>query len=70
MAFFITLIVAFITWLVLGLSQIEALPRLAIAAVIFLAVGGTLLHYILTCLRRHCRHGHAHGVANHQPLAG
>jgi hypothetical protein len=69
MAFVITSILAFITWLVLGLSQIETLPRVAVAGVIFLAVGGTLVHYVVSCLKRHCRHDHSHGAA-HRPLAG
>jgi hypothetical protein len=49
-------VIAFITWLILGLSVRDQLPRLAAAGLVFLAVGGTLLHYVLTCLKRHCRH--------------
>jgi hypothetical protein len=33
---------------------------------VFLAVAGTLLHYVFSCMRRHCRHGggpeHRHGT--------
>jgi len=25
--------------------------------VFFLAVGATLLHYVISCMKRHCRHG-------------
>ncbi|MBK1722917.1 hypothetical protein [Thiocystis violacea] len=56
MIFAITSIIAFITWLVLGLSMVEPLPRVAVAIAVFLGVGATLLHYVLSCLRRHCRH--------------
>ncbi len=54
----ITTIIAFVTWLILGLSMAGPLTRAAIAAAVFLAVGGTLLHYVISCLKRHCRHGH------------
>jgi hypothetical protein len=49
-------IVGFITWLTLGLSYPEPMFRLGGAIVVFLAVGGTMLHYVLSCLRRHCNH--------------
>ncbi len=54
----ITSVIAFLTWLILGLSIADPVQRLGIASVVFLAVGGTLLHYVVGCLRRHCRHGH------------
>jgi hypothetical protein len=40
----------------LGLSQVEPVARMATGAAVFLAVGGTLLHYVVSCLKRHCRH--------------
>ncbi|KAA6184691.1 hypothetical protein F2Q65_11340 [Thiohalocapsa marina] len=49
-------IVGFITWLILGLSDLEPLLRLATAVAAFLAIGATLLHYVISCLRRHCQH--------------
>ena len=49
-------IVSFITWLILGLSYPEPMFRLGGAILVFLAVGGTMLHYVVSCLRRHCRH--------------
>ena len=49
-------VTAFLTWLTLGLSLSDPLPRLGAAGLAFLTVGGTLLHYVLSCLRRHCRH--------------
>jgi hypothetical protein len=51
-------VIAFLTWLISGLSDLGALQRIGIALVAFMAVGGTLLHYVLSCLRRHCRHSH------------
>lgn len=51
---------AFLTWITLGLSVSELGPRALASGVVFLAVGGTLMHYVLTCLRRHCRHGKEH----------
>lgn len=52
----IAAVVAFITWLVLGLSELEPTVRLGGAGGIFIAVEGTLLHYVYHCMRRHCRH--------------
>ncbi|EXJ13725.1 hypothetical protein [Imhoffiella purpurea] len=54
----ITILIGFLTWLMLGLSPLGPLARLGIASAMFLVVGGTLLHYVLSCLRRHCRHQH------------
>jgi hypothetical protein len=60
MVLLISSVLAFITWLVLGLSQVEPTLRLAAGAAVFLAVGGTLVHYVITCLKRHCRHDQEH----------
>lgn len=60
MVLMIASVLAFITWLILGLSQIEPITRIAAGAAVFLAVGGTLLHYIISCLKRHCRHDLEH----------
>jgi hypothetical protein len=65
MVVLISSVLAFITWLVLGLSQIEPTVRLAAGAAVFLAVGGTLVHYVITCLKRHCRHDHEHQQVQH-----
>ncbi|WP_295883393.1 hypothetical protein [uncultured Thiohalocapsa sp.] len=49
-------VIGFITWLTLGLSEWDPWPRFGVAAVSTLAVAATLWHYVLTCMRRHCRH--------------
>jgi hypothetical protein len=59
MVLMISSVLAFITWLILGLSQVDPVMRLAAGAAVFLGVGGTLLHYVVSCLKRHCRHDHA-----------
>ncbi len=48
-------VAAFATWLTVGLSINEPVPRLAVAALVFVAVGATLIHYVFSCLRRHRR---------------
>lgn len=55
----IALIVAAITWLTLGLSQIEPMLRIGAGLAVFVAVEGTLVHYVVSCIRRHCRHDQA-----------
>jgi hypothetical protein len=64
-------VAAFLTWLTLGLSIAETLPRAVGSGVVFLAVGGTLLHYVLGCLKRHCPHGdeHRHRTRPRHPVA-
>lgn len=62
MVFSIASLAAFLTWTTLGLSIEETGPRAAPSAGVFLAVGGTMLHYVLACLKRHCRHGKAHAI--------
>lgn len=56
LVFAIASIAGFATWLTLGLSVPEPAIRAAAAALAFLIVGGTLLHYVLSCLKRHCNH--------------
>lgn len=52
----IAAVLGFITWLMAGLSELEPAVRLATAGAVFAAVEVTLVHYVLTCIRRHCRH--------------
>ena len=65
MVFFLASVSAFVTWLTLSYSQLGTLGQIAGSAVAFTAVGGTLLHYVLSCMRRHCRHGQR-GQAGHK----
>jgi hypothetical protein len=58
MIFMIASVIAFVTWLILGLTMIETLPRAAITGGVFIAVGATLVHYVVGCVKRHCRHEH------------
>jgi len=56
LALLIASIAGFMTWLTLGLSSYEPWLRIGGSVAVFLAVGGTLLHYVLSCIRRHCQH--------------
>lgn len=49
-------VIGFLTWLTLGLSDWGAWPRLGLAAASVGAVAATLWHYVISCMRRHCRH--------------
>jgi hypothetical protein len=55
--FFIAGVSAYLTWLTLTLSMAGVIERIVGTLVIFAAVGATLLHYVLSCMKRHCRHG-------------
>ena len=56
LALVIAIIAGFLTWLTLGLSSYEPWLRIGGSVAAFLAVGGTLLHYVVSCIRRHCQH--------------
>jgi hypothetical protein len=60
MAFVIAGVSAFATWLTLGLtlglSASDVAARATASALAFAGVGGTLVHYILSCIKRHCPH--------------
>ncbi|MBN2886879.1 MAG: hypothetical protein JXM75_09270 [Chromatiaceae bacterium] len=53
----ITLVIGFVTWLMLDFSGFDSLSRTLGALVMALAVGSGLLLYVMRCLRRHCQHG-------------
>lgn len=59
-ALFIAGVTAFLTWLMLSESDFGMTERMIGTGVIFLAATATLFHYVLSCLRRHCRHDHHH----------
>ncbi|MBK5932170.1 hypothetical protein [Halochromatium salexigens] len=52
----IAIMTGFVTWLTLGLSQPEPQVQLAVGLIAFIAVEATLIHYVISCMRRHCRH--------------
>jgi hypothetical protein len=62
-------IIAFLTWLTLGLSFTDPLIRVGGSVAVFVAVGGTLLHYVVSCLRRHCQHQERFARAPRRPRA-
>jgi hypothetical protein len=68
MVFLVASVSAFMTWLTLTYSDAGILECIAGTAVVFLAVGGTLLHYVLGCMKRHCRPPpgtHSRHLGNH-----
>ncbi|NEX21162.1 hypothetical protein G3480_12700 [Thiorhodococcus mannitoliphagus] len=70
MVFAIAVFIAGMTWLMLGLATMDAWMRVLVAVGVFLGVGATLLHYVVSCLRRHCRHGHESPAAAKPALGG
>ena len=63
--FFVASVSAFLTWLTLAYANLGRVELIAGSGFVFLAVFGTLLHYVISCIKRHCRHGehseHSHG---------
>ena len=57
LVFAIASVAGFATWLTLGLSVSDMRIRVAAGSLAFLIAGATLLFYVLSCLKRHCRHG-------------
>jgi hypothetical protein len=60
MVFLVAGVSSFLTWLTLTYAQFEPIEVIAGSGAVFLAVAGTLLHYVHSCMKRHCRHG-THG---------
>lgn len=54
---FIAGVSSFLTSLTLTYSQFGTIEVIAGSSAVFLAVAGTLLHYVHNCIKRHCRHG-------------
>jgi hypothetical protein len=59
--------IGFLTWLTLGLSETEPMFRIGASAIAALAIGGTLLHYVISCMRRHCEHQQRFSRAHPSP---
>jgi uncharacterized membrane protein YuzA (DUF378 family) len=57
MVLFISALVAFLTWVMLGFVEVDPIAAMVGTIVVFFAVGGTMVHYVLACMKRHCRHG-------------
>ena len=55
-AIFIAGLSAFLTWLMLSFSGFSESERLMGSALMFVLASATLLHYVLSCMKRHCRH--------------
>jgi hypothetical protein len=65
MVLFLSSGVAFLTWLMLGFVGADPIPTIIGTGLAFVAVGGTMLHYVLACMKRHCRHGGQRSPAHH-----
>jgi CDP-diglyceride synthetase len=63
---FVSSVVAFLTWLMLSLSSLEAAIRLLGSGAVFVAVASTLAHHVVSCMKRHCRHD-TEPLHHHQP---
>jgi hypothetical protein len=65
--FFVAGVSAYLTWLTLAYSELGMMKLIVGSGAVFLAVLGTLLHYVISCMKRHCRHGdetaHQHSAA-------
>jgi hypothetical protein len=57
----------FISWLMLSFSGFGELEQLIGTGMMFFAAAATLMHYVLSCMKRHCRHGGHH---HHHPANG
>jgi hypothetical protein len=62
--------IAFLTWLMLGFVGADLIPTIIGTVLAFVAVGGTMLHYIFACMKRHCRHGDKNPAPHHRHRHG
>lgn len=62
-------VIAFMTWLTLGFAQLGETVQMVGTVGAFVAVEGTLVHYVVACMRRHCHHGRSHGHHTHGSAA-
>ena len=70
MVLFIAAIIAFLTWLMLGFAGADPTEAAIGTALVFIAVGATLVHYVLGCMRRHCRHDPSGTDRHHHDTLG
>lgn len=66
----ISAVLGFLTWLTLGLSEPSPLVRIGGGVAVFFAVGATLTHYVISCMRRHCRHQQRYARGPRPPASG
>jgi ABC-type nickel/cobalt efflux system permease component RcnA len=66
MALFIATVIASLTRLMLGFTGAEPIEGAIGTALVFVAVGATLVHYVRACMRRHCRHNPGNGDHHHR----
>lgn len=57
MVLVVSTVSAFVTSLTLSFAQFSDLESLIGGGLMFTVVGTTLLHYVVNCMKRHCRHG-------------
>ncbi len=69
-ALFISGITAFLTWLMLSFSGFNETEQLIGSALVFLAAAATLMHYVMSCMKRHCRHDGRHHHHHHHTANG
>lgn len=70
MVVFISTLAAFVTWLMLGFIGADLIQGIAGTSLAFVAVGGTMVHYVRACMKRHCRHGDEQPAARHHGALG
>lgn len=68
-AVFIAGFAAFLTWLTLGYSEFDETERIIGAIGMFLIVGATLSHYMMSCMERHCYNSYKHHAPNDSHVA-
>ncbi len=69
MVLVVSTVSAFVTWLTLSFAQFGDIESLAGSGLVFAAVGTTLFHYVINCMKRHCRHGTAHDQHGHHVVS-
>lgn len=55
---FLATLTAFLTWLITTFANLSFKQCILASLLMFLGVTAGLLAYVISCIRRHCRHGH------------